>query len=223
MPRLLAHAGALLCALALAAVLCAALRLSALQMVGVWCGLLALGLIVCASRTARLAHQVLALILASVAAVLVVPAYAFAAEGAAPGPSLPIGDWAIEAAKIALSLLIPYAVVWIGKELAQASPAWRKRLTDDRIDRMVRLAGDFALAALEGCAKGRTVPVSLGTAAIVTATARALRSSPGWQVSAAGGPQGIAEKVFRDLPLDPGASVENTLEPALAQLGLRAG
>lgn len=51
---------------------------------------------------------------------------------------------------------------------------------------------------------------------IARAVQRALDEAPAWLVKAAGGAGGIGEKVFRSLPLEEAATVDNTLAPALA-------
>lgn len=44
---------------------------------------------------------------------------------------------------------------------------------------------------------------------------RALDQAPAWLIEAAGGPTGIAEKIFRSLPLEATANAGNTLVPSL--------
>jgi hypothetical protein len=50
---------------------------------------------------------------------------------------------------------------------------------------------------------------------IASAVQRALDQAPGWLVRAAGGIDGLGEKVFRSLPLEEAATEANTLTPAL--------
>jgi hypothetical protein len=54
------------------------------------------------------------------------------------------------------------------------------------------------------------------------AVQRALDQAPAWLLRAAGGGEGVAEKVFRSLPLEAAATADNTLEPALER-ALRRG
>lgn len=50
---------------------------------------------------------------------------------------------------------------------------------------------------------------------IARAVQRALDQAPAWLIRAAGGGEGVAEKVFRSLPLEAAATAGNTLQPAL--------
>ncbi|MGX9981995.1 hypothetical protein [Methylobacterium fujisawaense] len=225
MSRLLAHLGAFACALAALALLDLAFPAHPTLSVGSALGLLGVGALLCPARVCRIGRLTLALVLICFGAALILPGYARAGEFSAAGASLgvPWGDLAIEAGKVAIGVGVPPLVLWIGAQIARLFPALRKTLSDALIDRMVRLGADFALQALEGCAKGRTVPLNMGSAAVAAATARAMNSTAGFVVSQAGGAQGIAERVFRHLDLDEGATAANTLQPALAQLGVKAG
>ena len=53
---------------------------------------------------------------------------------------------------------------------------------------------------------------------IARAVQRALDQAPAWLIRAAGGGEGVAEKVFRSLPLEAAATAGNTLEPALERV-----
>ncbi|HJE22831.1 MAG TPA: hypothetical protein K8W01_04160 [Methylorubrum populi] len=50
---------------------------------------------------------------------------------------------------------------------------------------------------------------------------RALDQAPAWLIRAAGGGEGLAEKVFRYLPLEEAATARNTLAPALDKIAGR--
>lgn len=145
------------------------------------------------------------------------PALAFAAEVAAPSSalSIPWGTWVIELAHIASAVLVPLAVTYFGLLLRRASPFLSAFVTNALIDRMINLAVDFALNAIEGVAKGRTVSVAVAPAVIALGAQRAVDSTLPWIVRRAGGVNGIAERVFRHLNLDPAADASNTLAPAL--------
>lgn len=54
--------------------------------------------------------------------------------------------------------------------------------------------------------------------ATARAVQRALDQAPAWLLRAAGGGEGVAQKVFRTLPLEAAATVGNTLEPALERV-----
>ncbi|UMY18563.1 hypothetical protein MMB17_04330 [Methylobacterium organophilum] len=90
-------------------------------------------------------------------------------------------------------------------------------VTSTLVERLVRNATDYALNAVAGAARGRTLSVPIGSAVIAQAVQRALDQAPAWLVRAAGGETGLAEKVFRSLPLEAEATRANTLAPALAR------
>lgn len=58
--------------------------------------------------------------------------------------------------------------------------------------------------------------------ATARAVQRALDQAPGWLIRAAGGGEGLAEKVFRSLSLEEAATARNTLEPALRRVASAA-
>ncbi|MCJ2037080.1 hypothetical protein [Methylobacterium sp. J-068] len=160
-----------------------------------------------------------ALALACLLIAVLAPVLAFAADAAPAGALvIPWGTWVLELAHIASAILVPLAVTYLGLLLKRASPFLSAFFTNALIDRMVNLAVDFALASIEGAAKGRTVSVAVAPALVTLGAQRALDSTLPWIVARAGGVQGIAERVFRRLDLDPAASAENTLAPALDAL-----
>ena len=59
---------------------------------------------------------------------------------------------------------------------------------------------------------------TIASAVIAKAVQRALDAAPSKVIAAAGGPQGIAERVFRTLHLEEGATAANVLAPALAAI-----
>lgn len=152
--------------------------------------------------------------------VVLAPALAFAAEGAAPPSALaiPWGTWVLELAHIASAVLVPIAVTYAGILVRRYSPFLAQFLTNALIDRMVNLAVDFALQAIEGAAKGKTVSVKVAPAVVALGAQRAVDSTLPWIVAKAGGPSGIAERVFRHLDLEDAANANNVLAPALDAL-----
>lgn len=104
------------------------------------------------------------------------PVLAFAATAAsavAPTLSLPWGAWMIEASQVASAALVPIAgafllrlVQRLAQHAGQFAGPLQQILTNALIDRMVKLAVDFALAAIEGAAKGKTVDVKVAPAVI---------------------------------------------------------
>lgn len=157
---------------------------------------------------------------ACLAIALLAPVLARAADAvpAASALTIPWGTWVLELAHIASAILVPLAVTYAGYLLKRASPFLSAFVTNALIDRMINLAVDFALNAIEGVAKGKTVSVAVAPAVIALGAQRAVDSTLPWIVRRAGGPQGIAERVFRHLDLDPAADASNTLAPALDAL-----
>lgn len=155
----------------------------------------------------------------------VAPAFAEAAVAVSePALVIPWGDMVALIVQVLNAALVPIAGVYVGKAVNSAlkayAPALAQILTNRLIDRMIRLAIDFALQAVEGAAKGRTTTVTVAPAVVAVGAQRALDSSLPWIVNAAGGPQGIAERIFRQLDLEPAASAETVLAPALDALGV---
>ena len=146
---------------------------------------------------------------------------AFAAE-AATTVAIPYGDWIVGLAQLAAQVLLPLLLTAATGLVAVLPWPVRLFLTAGLVERLARNAVDFALNEVEGAAKGRTLSLDLGRAVLARAVGRAVAQAPGWLLEAAGGPTGIAEKVFRLLHLDPAASVANTLAPVVAAREARA-
>ncbi|MGT2482238.1 hypothetical protein ACU4GR_33110 [Methylobacterium oryzae CBMB20] len=71
---------------------------------------------------------------------------------------------------------------------------------------------------MAGAARGRTVSADLGAAVVAAGARHVLATAPAHVVRKAGGPEGVAARIFRALPLDPEASAASVLAPALVQL-----
>ncbi|MDV2986353.1 UNVERIFIED_CONTAM: hypothetical protein Q9R58_18700 [Methylobacteriaceae bacterium AG10] len=128
---------------------------------------------------------------------------------------LPWGDAVLALAQGLAALLTPVLVAALAAALARFGGPLRLLLTQALVERLVRNATDFALNAVAGAVRGRRLTVSVGSAVIARAVQRALDQAPAWLIRAAGGGEGVAEKVFRSLPLEAAATAGNTLEPAL--------
>lgn len=132
---------------------------------------------------------------------------------------LPWGDTLIALAQGLTALLTPVLVAALAALLTRIGAPVRLLVTDALVERLVRRATDYALNAVSGAVRGRTLTVSVGSVVIARAVQRALDQAPGWLVRAAGGSEGLAEKVFRSLSLEEAATARNTLEPALERIG----
>lgn len=138
--------------------------------------------------------------------------------------TLPWGDVLAAAIQGLGSLLVPLAVTALTAALARIAGPLRVLVTDSLVERLVRNAGDYAVNAVAGAARGRTLTVPVGSLVIAGAVQRGLDAAPRWLIRAAGGVDGLGEKVFRSLPLAEEATVANTLAPALrAARAARAG
>lgn len=131
---------------------------------------------------------------------------------------LPWGDGLAALAQALTGLATPVLAASLAALVARIAGPLRLLLTDALVERLVRNATDYALNAVSGAVRGRTLTVSLGAAVIARAVQRALDEAPGWLIRAAGGGEGVAAKVFRALPLEEEATAANTLRPALERL-----
>ncbi|TXN19221.1 hypothetical protein [Methylobacterium sp. WL19] len=134
---------------------------------------------------------------------------------------LPWGDGAIALAHLITAFLVPLAITAATAAVARIAGPLQVLITTSLVERLVRNVGDYAINAVAGAVRGRTLSVPVGSAVIAQAVQRALDQAPAWLVTASGGAEGLAEKVFRSLPLDEEATTGNTLPPALDTL--RAG
>jgi hypothetical protein len=136
------------------------------------------------------------------------PSLAIAAEGTTV--TIPYGDYLIELAHVVGSLavaLFPLALALIPAPV---------RLVVSAVfgEQLIRNARDYALNAVEGAAKGKTLTIDVGNQVLAQAVAYAVREGAPWLVRWLGGPEGIRKKLFRLLDLEEQASA--------AQLGLAA-
>lgn len=128
---------------------------------------------------------------------------------------VPWGDGLVALAQAFTALATPVLAATVAALIARIAGPLRLLVTDALVERLVRNATDYALNAVSGAVRGRTLTVSLGSAVIARAVQRALDEAPGWLIRAAGGGEGVAAKVFRALPLEAEATAANTLRPAL--------
>lgn len=161
-------------------------------------------------------HVILSARRASLAVALALaPVGALATEAGAGAIVLPWGDALVAAAEAVTGLLLPVAIAAATGAVARIAGPLRVLVTTALVERLVRNASDYAVNAVAGAVRGRTLTVAVGSAVIAAGVQRALDQAPAWLVAAAGGPGGLAEKIFRSLPLDADADAGNTLRPAL--------
>ena len=157
---------------------------------------------------------------AAILAALTVPG---AAQAATPATAilLPWGDLVSGAVQGLGSVLVPLAATAALAALARLTGPLRVLVTTTLVERLVRNVGDYAVNAVAGAVRGRTLTVPVGSTVIASAVQRALDQAPGWLVRAAGGVDGLGEKVFRSLPLEEAATEANTLLPALRAMRMQ--
>ena len=151
------------------------------------------------------------------------PATALAAPGEPGTVALPWGDALAATAQGLGAALVPLAAGAATAALARVAGPLRFLVTSTLVERLVRNVGDYALNAVSGAVKGRTLSVPLGSAVIAAAVQRAADQAPAWLLREAGGLEGLAEKVFRSLPLEAAADAANTLRPGIAAARARTG
>lgn len=125
------------------------------------------------------------------------------------------GDAVITGAQALGAVLIPLAVTAASAAAARMAGPLRFLVTTALVERLVSNAADYAMNAVSGAVRGKSLTIPVGSAVIAQAVQRALDQAPAWLIEAAGGPTGIAEKIFRNLPLEAAANAGNTLVPGL--------
>ena len=146
---------------------------------------------------------------------------ALAAEVRAVGDAavvVPWGDWIVAGGGLASSILVPVLALAATWAIHAYVPLVGSFVSQALVERLVQNAAGYAQNAVAGAAKGRTLDVPTGSAVIAKAAQRAVDQAPAWLLREAGGPAGVAEKVFRALHLDETATAANTLAPALQAL-----
>ena len=131
---------------------------------------------------------------------------------------IPWGDIVVAVAQTATQVLTPFLVAGVMIGLAKLFPRLSRLVSASLIERFVTNATAFALNAVDGAAKGRTLPINVGRAVIARAAQRVADQAPAAVLRSAGGVQGVAEKVFRHLDLEPAATAANTLAPAVDRM-----
>ncbi|GJD92293.1 hypothetical protein [Methylobacterium hispanicum] len=147
------------------------------------------------------------------------PGTALAADAAV---ILPWGDWLVALAQTLQAVLSPMLIALVTGLIARFAPLLGYVVSRGMVEGMVARVTDYALNAVAGAAKGRVLTVPVGSAVIAAAVQRAADEVPGFVIRAAGGLPGLAERVFRRLDLEEGATAANTLAPALDAVGRAA-
>jgi hypothetical protein len=112
------------------------------------------------------------------------------------------------------------AVAWVLASLAMV--AFRKLpanlvavFGNARVDLLLNNAIGYGLNAVAGAVKGKTLQVDVGNQVLAQALQYALDHAPGWLQSWAGGPEGLAKKIWARLNLGEGA--DDSQIPAIVE------
>jgi len=163
--------------------------------------------------------RTLTLAATALACLTLLPGTALAADAAV---ILPWGDWLVALAQTLQAVLSPMLIALVTGLIARFAPLLGYVVSRGMVEGMVARVTDYALNAVAGAAKGRVLTVPVGSAVIAAAVQRAADEVPGFVIRAAGGLPGLAERVFRRLDLEEGATAANTLAPALDAVGRAA-
>lgn len=163
-----------------------------------------------------------------VAATINVLAWASTAEAADVAPAgptpviVPWGEWTIAIVNsLVLPILLPLLgalAAWILAKLVTLFPWLNGRLQAEQVERLLTNALDYGVNAVTEAAKGKTLTVSTGRAVLDLAVRYAVENGSSRIVKAAGGPEGVATKMFRKMDLEPNATVREVLGPILRNL-----
>jgi hypothetical protein len=157
--------------------------------------------------------------LAFMATMMVGPA--LAAEVATVGNTatiLPWGAWLVAAMETIREPLVNIVIVIVTAIVGRLGWFAQMWFTQQRIDRMVRLAADYAINAVAGAVRDQAASVDLAPILLRVGLQRAMGSTEGWVTKAAGGEKGVSERLFRAFHFDETVTDANTLTPFLANL-----
>lgn len=132
-----------------------------------------------------------------------VAAYAQAAASTTTSVSLPIGDWIGYAAEF-IGAIAAAAVAWLLRKLPASI---QQVLTTMQAEQLLGKAIDYALNAVAGAEKGKTLDVKVGSAVVASAVQYVVDHGPAWLVEWLGGAAAIEEKIIARLNLDATAAV----------------
>jgi hypothetical protein len=120
-------------------------------------------------------------------------------------------------------ILVPLFVAVVMGLLAKFYPMARMLISEALVERTLRKWFDFGVNATAGAVKDSTVTVPIGSEIVANSLQRAVNRADvnavsKWTMDQAGGPEEVANKLFRMLKLDAGASASDVVAPALASL-----
>lgn len=132
--------------------------------------------------------------------------------------TLPYGEWLVALGNTASALLLPALAGMATTAIYKVFPMARLVLTQQRVEQLGNAVTEYAINAVGEATKDGKLSISVGSAVIAKAVQRGIDAAPAAAMKAVGGPQGLAEVVFRKLNLEDGATAANTLAPVIAAL-----
>lgn len=138
------------------------------------------------------------------AAVALIPVAAYAADGSITIPYGQIfSDWQPVFAAVLAGL-----VAWGFRQLPANLAAI---LGNGRVELLLNNAIGYGLNAVAGAAKGKTLDVDVGNKVLAEALQYAIDNAPKWLLNWAGGPEGLAKKIWGRLDLVPEADASGAV------------
>ncbi|AWI91470.1 hypothetical protein C0214_01150 [Methylobacterium sp. DM1] len=135
---------------------------------------------------------------------------------------VPWGDWlvalAVSLREPILTILIPIIAGYVIQAIRKVYPWAALFLTQRRVEMMLEAGVGYGLNAVQGATKGKTLSVNVAVPVIAKGTQYLVDTAPPAVIKAAGGPEGIAARMFRKLDLDDHASEAAVLVPAQEQI-----
>lgn len=168
-----------------------------------------------------------ALAFACLAVSILIPVAAFAQVTTTPTVSpavvIPYGEYVVAVAQLVGDILVPLVSTVVLGLLARFYPMVRMLVSEALVERTLRKWFDFGVNATTGAVKDSTVTVPVGSEIVANALQRAVNRADvnavsKWTMEQAGGPEEVANKLFRLLKLDAGAKASDIVAPALVAL-----
>lgn len=120
--------------------------------------------------------------------------------------SLPIGDWLADAAAF-IGAIAAAALAWVFSKLpASIQPILRTMQAEQLLGKAI----DYALNAVAGAEKGKTLDVKVGSSVVASAAQYVVDHGPAWLVEWLGGLPAIEQKIIARLNLGSDAAVATT-------------
>lgn len=161
------------------------------------------------SRLRRMAVAVLAVALAMV---MLMPVFAFAAASAPETVAQSVSEatkvtWAWGEAAQSVAGFVMSLLVLVGGYLFRKLPENIVGLIGNaRVELLLTNAENWGINAVKDATKDKSMTVDVGNAVLAQALSYALNNGSSWLLNWAGGPDGLAQKLWARLNLDPKAT-----------------